>query len=109
MVFVWGRSLLRDELGKLTRSLFAFDYVEEFLGVYVFCFLIILRIQDHLQIDCVSVCYYGIFSNAIYLLVQVAFIDTFLYQMVYMGRKTAKYYEEQYMHMMHLNASVTPW
>ena len=32
-----------SELGKLTRSLFAFDYVEKFLGVYI---LIILCIWD---------------------------------------------------------------
>ena len=33
MVFAWGHSLLRDELGKLSKSLFVFDYAEEFLGV----------------------------------------------------------------------------
>ena len=46
MVFAWDHWLLRDELGKLTGSLFAFDYAEEFLGVYVFRFLINLRIRD---------------------------------------------------------------
>ena len=34
MVFACGRSLLQDELGKLTRSLFTFDYAEEFLCIF---------------------------------------------------------------------------